>query len=287
MNVDSFRKVLSRSGRMAPLIIVALLGSNAQGDYPTPGNPKSLPGRPILSVPVDPFMTPADEQRILLALARPARLQWQATSPAFLAKELCSYFPASVNRRALEDIGLEVDMEIGLEGDSGSLSLGANLEEMFEAADLAMTIRGGRFIITTREDSLSESRLPTRIYDVTPLVVRQQGDHSVVYAQGLMDTIQATIEPGCWEALGGPSVMGLNVVRDRALLHISASTSMQLRIQSYLDRSNSGPSIDPSSSLFAPEMTFTGTWDTPSFHYGQPGSHGMGGMMRIAPMNSK
>ena len=149
MNADNFERVLSRSVRMVCLIFFALSGSNARGDYPTPGNPKSLPGRPILSVPVDPFMTPADEQRILLALARPARLQWQATSPAFLANELCAYFPTSVNRRALEDIGLEVDMEIGLEGDPGSLPLGANLEEMFEAADLAMTIRGGRLIITT------------------------------------------------------------------------------------------------------------------------------------------
>lgn len=282
MVVGSLRTV---SGNLYSLFFVLGFwlanGSIVRGDYPTPGNPKSVAGRPILSAPIDPYMSAAEEQRIFDALQRPAGVQWVATSPEYLAKELATYFPCEVDVRALEDVGLEVSAELSLHSGDAASSLGANLLEILRRSDLTFVVKGGRVILTTVESAESEENLVARIYDVSPLVVFEKDGRKIAEFRGLMDAIQTTIEPSNWEILGGPFTLYPSIVRDRALLSMTASSVVHRTIQKYLDQLNFGPEVVVGDRLSFPVE------QTGGLSVGSPATRGnltwggMGGQMSV------
>lgn len=271
--------------RLVVLIVPSTIGfaqSNILlADYPTPGNPKSVAGRPILSVPVDPYMSAAEEQRILDTLRRPAQLQWVNTSAEYLAKELSNFFPCDVEVRAFEDLGLEVTGTLGLHVDSGSTSMGAKLIELLRGDDLTFIIRGGRMMITTMESAQSEDNMVNRVYDVSPLVVVETDGRKMVEFHVLTESIRSVVDPGSWEVLGGPATIYPSIVRDRALLSISATSVMHLGIQKYLDQLNSGPAVLESEQLVISNPQTNGL----SGGYFGPATYkafgGMGGQMSV------
>jgi hypothetical protein len=261
--------------------------SSTLAEPPSLANPKSVAGQPILSVPVDPYMTADQEQRILDLLNKPASgINWRSTTVEELADQISPIVPTFVNTRALEDEGLTRDMPLTIrgQGELEKLPLGANLMHSLDENDLTFRISSGKLIITTKTDAESEDNLATRVYDVTPIVIiRNIGRQSSTDFNTLMQSIQTIIEPNGWEALGGPSTIFPSTVRDRALLTISTTTVVHLQVQSYLSHLNAGPDTNADQDLKRSEPDWP--YGKNQMYYNGMGGMGggMGGMMNIKP----
>lgn len=139
--------------------------------------------------------------------------------------------------RSLEEIGLAGDVPVTIHF---SGTLGQAFEVILEELDLTLSLRGNVLWITTVETA--EVKLTTRIYDVTALIANEKSWRQ------LMRTIESTIEPDTWEALGGPSTFSPQQAGNRGLLVVAAPTIVQMQIQRLLDqltslaRGTSGPS---------------------------------------------
>lgn len=145
-------------------------------------------------------------------------------------------------------------------------SIGARLRQLCGSLDLAITIRGGQLVLQTVEEA--EWVLDRRIYDVTPLLGREPAgafrsdpDPSRGYSSGgamgyqardrfgrgsasggktqqLLDTIEATVSPETWEALGGPSTMQVFATGKRTWLVVTTTTEVHWQLQALLNRLN-------------------------------------------------
>lgn len=105
--------------------------------------------------------------------------------------------PLTIDRRALEEIGLSSDQPVTLV--LKDVPLRAVLNLMLKELDLTYMTRDSVVTITTIE--ASEQQLQNRIYWLEGLGT-PKGDFD-----SLMSAVQTTIVPDTWEALGGPSTM--------------------------------------------------------------------------------
>ncbi len=241
--------MLLRPQKQLILAIAISLGTAANSLHAVPpsmANPRSVPAGKIVSFPVDPFMTAEQEAKLFAMLERPQTVNWSETTLQQVADELASNFPIVVNKRALEVMGLTIDMPVSLPPSPHPLPLGTQLGTLLESVDLTYCISGGLIIITTTDDAEDPSKASIRIYDVTPIVLRKDLDgKTVTDFESLMDAIETAIAPDSWEALGGPATMSQQVVRDRAMLSIAQTTMTHLLVQSYLDQANQFVPTDP------------------------------------------
>lgn len=246
---------------------------------------KTKPGGPVVSFPCDPMMTSKQENELFKALGKESEFGWEpGTTVKKMAEDLSKHFPVVIDRRSLEEIGLDVDSPIGSgpliggvpiqpatvkvktrwwdNGRGQSTSQGSSsqrptliVDVMRRLQDLYLTIviLHGQLVITTVE--AAEDELPTRIYDVTPLVnqVRYLGygnrinayehsgnqvDESVADFDSLMNLIETAVTPDTWEAMGGNSTIAAVTIRDRHWLVISTTSITHWKIQRLLDRLN-------------------------------------------------
>ena len=156
------------------------------------------------------------EARIAAALDEQATVEFIET-PLTDALELLKNqhaVPLTLDRRALEEIGLSGDEPVTLA--ASNVTLRSVLVRMLEDLDLSYNVRGESLVITTIE--ASESKLVTRMYwlEGTGFV---PGDY-----QSIIDLVQTSVTPDTWEALGGPSTMA-PVTTSRPGLLISTTYS--------------------------------------------------------------
>ncbi|MCG8649178.1 MAG: hypothetical protein MI861_05060 [Pirellulales bacterium] len=134
--------------------------------------------------------------------------------------------PIMIDRRALEEIGLSADQPITLELEDVPLRSFLNL--MLGELGLTYIAKDHVLSITTIESA--ERNLHNRIYWLEGTGV-PVGDF-----QGIMDTIQTSIAPDTWEALGGPSTIAVTTVGNgnRPGLVISTTYTIHHEIESLL-----------------------------------------------------
>ena len=105
--------------------------------------------------------------------------------------------PVMLDRRALEEMGITPDMPVTF--DASEISLRSAIEVFGSEYDLTYTVQGEVLLITTQD--AAGSKLRSRIYWLEGTgVPRGQFD-------SITQSIQTTVAPDTWEALGGPSTM--------------------------------------------------------------------------------
>jgi hypothetical protein len=102
-----------------------------------------------------------------------------------------------VDRRALEEIGLDVDPTISFT--HTKLKLGSVLDVILRDLDLTYTIQREVLVVTTMD--AAEQQLLNRIYWLEGTGLAAGGSAS------LINSIQTSISPDTWDLLGGPSTI--------------------------------------------------------------------------------
>lgn len=151
--------------------------------------------------------------------------------------------PMMIDRRGLEDVGLEVDAPVSFVLEDSRLR--AVLELALEPLELAYTYRNGVIFITTPE--VNEELPVARIYPVADLLtttVEGWPDYD-----SLIDTIQNVVAPDSWEEYGGiGTIRGL-----RGTLVISQTWRTQMEIESLIDGLREVSTDDAPARVVAPE----------------------------------
>jgi hypothetical protein len=150
--------------------------------------------------------------------------------------------PTHIDRRALDDVGIGIDMPLTFRYRSIRLRDGLHL--LLREFDLTWSIRNGTLIITTPEEA--ESRLITKVYDVRNLVELVPAPYwqgglgnstSMVYRydfDALIDTITATVAPSSWNRVGGPSSIGPYYTRRMRVIVVSQTYHIHREIDALL-----------------------------------------------------
>ncbi|WP_153555130.1 hypothetical protein [Roseimaritima sediminicola] len=133
--------------------------------------------------------------------------------------------PILIDRRALEEIGLDKEVPVTL--NVSNISLQSALRLLLNEADLVAVVRDEVVVVTTKENA--ESQLETRTYPLDKVGVR---------AGSAATLLTRTIQPDTWENFGGPSsVVALSSAETgRDLLVISAPSNVHSQIQDLFDR---------------------------------------------------
>lgn len=201
----------------------------------------SVAGSPIVFRTIDPLSSTEREIALRARLAEPWGMQFHCIDLQQLVAQLNNVVPASLNDRALEEIGLSADESVKVDVVADETPL-MTLAVALRPLDLTWSIRAGRCMIETIE--AAEESLVVRVYDVTPLVIVDfAGSRDVPIGRkadftSLEDLIQTTIRPDTWEALGGPSSFGRFIIGQRCLLTIATTTQTHFEIESLLNHLN-------------------------------------------------
>ena len=139
------------------------------------------------------------EEAISAKLEEDIQMEFVEVPVADMLKQLQDIhkLPVVMDLRALEEIGLSADEPISISAEN--ISLRNFLDLALRELDLTYTIRGESLLITTNE--AAEDALLSRIYWLEGTGIADTDFNSVT------ETIQTTIAPDTWEALGGPSTM--------------------------------------------------------------------------------
>ncbi len=134
--------------------------------------------------------------------------------------------PIDLNAQALEEYGLTVDTPITLSMDK--VQARTLLEEILRPMDLTTSIQRERLQVTSTD--WADSNLNLRIYWLDGLGL-PVGDYD-----SIMQSIQSSVKPDTWEALGGSSTMtplGFSQEQRPGLL-ISTTLPVHLQIESLI-----------------------------------------------------
>ena len=126
--------------------------------------------------------------------------------------------PIVIDRRALEEIGLDAD--VGVTIDLRNVSLRSYLRLMLRDFDLTYLIKDEVLQITTRE--AADQNLVTMMYT---LPKEFEGKSDLV-----VKALTTAVCPDCWDSLGGPSTA---VTLDHVLI-ISSTSDVQSQTQNFL-----------------------------------------------------
>lgn len=126
-----------------------------------------------------------------------------------------------IDRRGLEDAGLDIDVPITARVPAG-LPLDTALRVALREADLTWIVRDALLEITTLERA--EERLLVRVHDVSDLAETAGG------FQVLIDLIRSCVAADTWDTVGGTGSIRL----DSAALVISASFHVQGQVAGFL-----------------------------------------------------
>lgn len=188
----------------------------------------------IQSWPVDPAMTLGQERALWEALCQPY-------SPIAIEIPLdrwvdtvASICPMEIDRVALEGIGLSSEQPVSFRPDTPPRSLLVHLLSALEDLECIVEIRHGVVRITTID--MADSRLPVRIYDITPLLDGRDSREKLAAVSVLIHTIQNVIDPDGWDVLGGVSVIQMFPTGIKQLLCVATRTDTHWHLQSFLDQ---------------------------------------------------
>jgi hypothetical protein len=127
-----------------------------------------------------------------------------------------------VDRKALEDAGLDPDMPVTARLPAG-LPLATGLEMAIRGANLTWIVRYGLLEITTRERA--EERLFVRVHDVADLAETADG------LRVLIELIESCVAADTWNTMGGPGSIRPD---DGGALLISQSWHVQRQVVGFL-----------------------------------------------------
>ena len=191
------------------------------------------------------YLTPALpqwEQEIQRALDTRITLEF-INSPLgraveYIAREL--HINVTLDKKALDDIGLSEDTPVSVE--ATSVTLRSILTQMTRELELTFVMRDEALMITTPEEA--ESKLRTKIYHVGALVTptaaylpafsdRRLPAYYYDF-DTLIDLITSTISPAAWDDVGGPG--GVDVFHNGSvpLLVVSQTDLVHAEIHALL-----------------------------------------------------
>lgn len=214
----------------------------------------SKPGEPIASIPCDPYMTGEQESRILAVLQTHDETDWAGISLKDLRTQLKSRVHIWLDHESIESTSISIIETLRSAEDIVPAPIGDKLDCLLSETGLGYTIRANRLEIAAKED-LNE-RCNTRIYDVTPLVLRTQSGKRVFDFDSLTNLLQQSVEPDYWLQAGGSNVMNSFIVgapgNERGLIVVGATHSVQLPLRTLLDRLNIATPANPTQPPITP-----------------------------------
>jgi hypothetical protein len=137
--------------------------------------------------------------------------------------------PTYLDQRALDDVGIGIDMPLTFRYQSIRLRDGLHL--LLKELDLTWTIRHGCLIITTPEEA--ESRLITKIYDVRNLVEPVPVPYLPDF-ESLVDAIRSSVAPTSWDFVGGPGSIEPYCTRRMRVIVVSQTYHIHRQVDSLL-----------------------------------------------------
>lgn len=160
------------------------------------------------------------EKRVLASLEKKTTLEEFNTPLNKVCAKISELhdIPVLVDRRALEEIGLNDDNPVTIKVED--VTLRSALRLMLRESDLTYIVRDEVLQITTVE--AAEQNLRTEMFKLRGKLVTR--------TDTLIQAIQANVVPGTWEALGGPSTM---VVFDDVLI-VSATDDVINQVERFL-----------------------------------------------------
>ncbi len=214
----------------------------------------SKPDESIASIPCDPYMTSEQENRILAVLQTHDDTDWTGISLKDLRTLLKSRVPIWLDHQSIETTSIAINETLRNAENIVSAPIGDKLDCLLSDTGLGYTIRANRLEIAAKEDL--DNRCNTRIYDVTPLVLRAHSGKRIFDFDSLTNLLQQTVEPDGWLQAGGTNVMNSFIVgapgNERGLIVVGATHSVQLPLRTLLDRLNIAPPANPAQPPITP-----------------------------------
>lgn len=146
-------------------------------------------------------------------------------------------FSVVLDRRSLEDVGLDGAVPITIQVEKMSLRSALNL--ILNDLELTWMIRNESLVISTIE--AIEHQMQVRFYDVSDLVdiprfseyytPKRAGD-----ADQLMHVLVATVEPDSWAEVGGPGNIQSLVMGNATLLVIDQTSDVHFRLREMMGK---------------------------------------------------
>jgi hypothetical protein len=147
------------------------------------------------------------EAHIEAVLAQPAKFEFVDTSLADIAAYVTETYriPVILDASALEDAGITTDQLVTGQFDGIRLESALNL--LLRPLDLDFTIADEVLLITTQEVINNTRRI--RVYPIADLLNDERilDGAEVNPASGLLNIIQAAVEPESWDKVGGPGAI--------------------------------------------------------------------------------
>lgn len=128
-----------------------------------------------------------------------------------------------INTRALEDIGLTIDVPVFC--NIRNVKLIEQLRFLLAVNDLTLAIRNNVLVITTEEDAQSEDQMIPRLYLLDGTGLTGMNEAASLF--------QTTVDPSAWEMLGGPCTMwiGIDEKNDRMQMLISGTLDVHFAVE--------------------------------------------------------
>lgn len=158
------------------------------------------------------------EAAIKQALAQPTEIEFIEAPLTDVIDNLKEHHHIEIqlDNKALGDVGIGSDTPVTRNLKGVSLRSAINL--LLRDLNLTWIIQDEVLLITTPEEA--ESRLATKVYDVSDLVVcRDKDDELWDDYDTLIDVIVSTIKPTTWDCVGGPgSISGASLGTAKVLI---------------------------------------------------------------------
>lgn len=174
------------------------------------------------------------EARIRDALSNPTSVKLVQTPLTEWVELLCQEgVPTQIDRRALEEVGIDADdlLDLCVEG----VTLRSALNMALEPLELTWTIRNESLTITTVESAELEPKL--RLYDVSCLVSQKadQADSAGFSTDCLVEALVTCVGPESWEEVGGTGTVAVLSSSRATILSVAQTDRMHNRIAAYLE----------------------------------------------------
>jgi hypothetical protein len=158
------------------------------------------------------------EAAIKEALAKPTAMEFIETPLSDVIDWLKDHLRIEIqlDKKALGDVGIGSDTPVTMNVRGVSLRSALNL--MLRDLNLRWMIQDEVLLITTPEEA--ESRLTTKVYDVSDLVVCRNKDGKLWDDyDSLIEGITACVKPTTWDQVGGPgSISGVSLGMAKVLI---------------------------------------------------------------------
>jgi len=163
------------------------------------------------------------EKRIAAALERTIRLDFDDTPLNDACRILGERFaiPVEIDNKALEDVGIGVDVPVTIH--AGDVTLEAGLRLMLRDLELTFHVRADVLLITTPDSGCGPT---TVVFPVNDLVGPGDGDEG----HRFIELVTTVVYPTAWDFTGGPCTAEL---LDNRFLFVSADDDILPEVEAF------------------------------------------------------